>query len=255
MTPSGAGRHCASCRKEVVDFSSMTDAGLALYLKQFPDFGCGRFRADQIGRPIQAPIIPERTVGDLIARIAASTVLFLSLGLPSIAQHHTGRNARIGKTRIQTPAKTIPVPQPDVSCIRLKGVVLNATGAPVADADMALYWQNQVIAQARTDSAGRFEITSDLDLAGNTRVLLAIRSGNQYVRSWYRIGSQVTDYIFHLPVPRPAGPLELSGSPHVEYILGGAFGNNALDNEITRLITLDNQDKGRKGLFKKLFRK
>lgn len=53
MTPVTSGRHCASCQKTVQDFSAFSDRELANWLATYTgDAACGRFRADQLERPI-----------------------------------------------------------------------------------------------------------------------------------------------------------------------------------------------------------
>ncbi|MBL0155069.1 MAG: carboxypeptidase-like regulatory domain-containing protein [Chitinophagaceae bacterium] len=56
MTPDDKGRFCASCQKQVVDFSVMSDREIAQFFKK-PSTGsvCGRFMSDQLDRPIEAP--------------------------------------------------------------------------------------------------------------------------------------------------------------------------------------------------------
>lgn len=56
MTPDDKGRFCASCQKQVVDFSVMSDRQIAEFFKK-PSTGsvCGRFMSDQLERPISAP--------------------------------------------------------------------------------------------------------------------------------------------------------------------------------------------------------
>ncbi len=54
MTPTGAGRHCASCEKVVVDFTWMTDGELAAWFgARAGQSVCGKYRPDQLARPIQ----------------------------------------------------------------------------------------------------------------------------------------------------------------------------------------------------------
>ena len=62
MTPIGAGRHCGTCQKTVVDFTQQTDAELLAYFQQAsPGQTCGRFRPAQLGRPLAAhPVPPQR---------------------------------------------------------------------------------------------------------------------------------------------------------------------------------------------------
>jgi hypothetical protein len=54
MTPDDKGRFCKSCRKQVVDFSSMSDEQLiALFRKPASGGTCGRFKPDQLDRPLE----------------------------------------------------------------------------------------------------------------------------------------------------------------------------------------------------------
>ena len=57
MRPEGNGRHCASCRKIVTDFTALSDAELIAALRKQPE-GCGRFREDQLERPLVIPRKP-----------------------------------------------------------------------------------------------------------------------------------------------------------------------------------------------------
>lgn len=52
MTATEHGRYCQSCRKEVVDYSRMTDAELVARLRQASGSVCGRVRADQMDRAL-----------------------------------------------------------------------------------------------------------------------------------------------------------------------------------------------------------
>lgn len=56
MPPTARGRHCAACAREVVDFTRHTDAELLAWFRQ-PDHAatCGRFRLDQLKRPLLPP--------------------------------------------------------------------------------------------------------------------------------------------------------------------------------------------------------
>ena len=56
MTPADKGKFCASCQKQVVDFTSMSDRQIAEFFKK-PATGtvCGRFMNDQLQRDIEIP--------------------------------------------------------------------------------------------------------------------------------------------------------------------------------------------------------
>lgn len=83
MTPAEQGRHCAACTKTVIDFSRLTDAEVLAYLSRVKGPSCGRFRAEQLNRPLrEAPVAwaPQRWAA------AALAVLGLGAAAPAVAQ-------------------------------------------------------------------------------------------------------------------------------------------------------------------------
>jgi len=56
MTQAEKGRFCASCQKQVIDFTNMSDPQMAAFFKK-PSTGsvCGRFYDDQLDRDIEIP--------------------------------------------------------------------------------------------------------------------------------------------------------------------------------------------------------
>lgn len=57
MTPVEKGRFCASCQKEVIDFTHMGQAELiAFFRKQTSGDICGRFYNDQLNNPLPLPV-------------------------------------------------------------------------------------------------------------------------------------------------------------------------------------------------------
>ncbi len=54
MTPAEQGRFCASCQKTVMDFTGKTDREVAKFFEHGSANTCGRFRHDQLQRPLHA---------------------------------------------------------------------------------------------------------------------------------------------------------------------------------------------------------
>ena len=55
MQPTDRGRFCASCRKTVVDYTNYSDQEVIRLLHQSPGTACGRFRDEQLNRPLSLP--------------------------------------------------------------------------------------------------------------------------------------------------------------------------------------------------------
>ncbi|MFN8286696.1 MAG: hypothetical protein U0V74_08090 [Chitinophagales bacterium] len=71
MSLEDKGRHCQSCNKVVVDFTSMTDAQIVQHFTGYKGHTCGRFRTEQLNRDIR--------IGT--ARSSARPVKFLAVSL------------------------------------------------------------------------------------------------------------------------------------------------------------------------------
>lgn len=124
MTPTDVGRHCASCQTQVVDFTRMTDGEVVAFLGQYhPERRCGRFREDQVDRPLLAAAQPVTGW----RRWAVATVLLLGsvAGMKARAQGaKPGRNERAMAPAATTPTcSTIPD-----SMLLVQGVVRNRWG-------------------------------------------------------------------------------------------------------------------------------
>ncbi len=53
MNPTAQGRHCQSCCKQVVDFTTMSDQQIISYLTKASGNTCGRVRKDQLEKPLR----------------------------------------------------------------------------------------------------------------------------------------------------------------------------------------------------------
>jgi hypothetical protein len=62
MHPNDRGRYCASCQKTVVDYTTLSDQELITLLgKPTAETRCGRFRNDQLNRPLVAELSTRET--------------------------------------------------------------------------------------------------------------------------------------------------------------------------------------------------
>ncbi|MFK8161935.1 MAG: T9SS type A sorting domain-containing protein [Lewinella sp.] len=72
--PGTTARHCDSCAKNVVDFTGFSDAKMHAYVREQGGKLCGRFRPDQLNRPLRAVSTP--TSNPLkVAAVAAGVML------------------------------------------------------------------------------------------------------------------------------------------------------------------------------------
>ncbi len=91
MTSTGFDcRFCASCQKNIVDFTQKTDAEILAHLRKNDGRICGRFQPKQLNRPLVVARAPRR--GGLAA-IALSFAATLAAQQPTQAQKPQAREA------------------------------------------------------------------------------------------------------------------------------------------------------------------
>ncbi|WP_116127882.1 carboxypeptidase-like regulatory domain-containing protein [Lewinella sp. IMCC34183] len=128
MTPVGDNRrHCASCDKQVTDFSWMTDREIHQLVTSAGGNLCGRFRRDQLDRPIRAYVAPRTGW----RAVAAGAGLLLGGGLAGQA----APGAPAVDSLPPAPALCLPV-SPDIAppastARNLVGTVTDAEGVPL----------------------------------------------------------------------------------------------------------------------------
>ncbi len=71
MTAVSNGRHCNACSKTVVDFTAMSDTAIAQYLQLHQNV-CGRFRNEQLSRPLNNQFINNNLFN--MKKIAAAII-------------------------------------------------------------------------------------------------------------------------------------------------------------------------------------
>jgi len=160
MTQQDKGRFCASCSKQVVDFSLMTDNQVLNYFKNTSGKVCGRFADDQLQRPMIAATEQKKKVWWVVA-MTPLLLLFGKVNAQKKKVRTTGTPAMIVKDTMP-PLIGEVVYQPQVQSIiaaekkTIKGTVKNEKGNPIPFATISI---ENSLANAITDSAGNFELT------------------------------------------------------------------------------------------------
>jgi hypothetical protein len=86
MTVVEKGKFCAACQKVVTDFTQMEDEEIVRLMQQGNGL-CGRFRNEQLNRPLQMPLPRvKRFFTPLYQRIAASLLIVAAFGEKTFAQ-------------------------------------------------------------------------------------------------------------------------------------------------------------------------
>lgn len=87
MTPADKGRHCAQCRKTVVDFTLLSDGQIIDIFKKAKDNPpCGHFLETQLDRELVDARYKPSFISTVAKRIAATVILFQSVAVAAIAQ-------------------------------------------------------------------------------------------------------------------------------------------------------------------------
>ncbi|WP_426489672.1 carboxypeptidase-like regulatory domain-containing protein [Hymenobacter sp. 102] len=161
MTPAAQGRHCAACNKVVVDFTRMTDAEVVAYLTQASGRSCGRFRAEQLQRPLRVA-----TEAPVSRRWLAAALAVLGLGAAGPVAAQT-RSAAPQEQRLLLGKPVAPKPASPERVIR--GRVTDAGSGEGLPGVTVLLKGSHVRIDTQAD--GSFELTLP-ELAGQESMLI-----------------------------------------------------------------------------------
>ena len=141
MAKTSCGLHCSKCRKDVVDFTNLTDIELIDVFKKKPDT-CGLFRMDQLDRRYQYDeLIPERKP----LRFWVSFLTFISF----LGFNEAGAQDRKATHKKEQRSDESPkLAGPRVYC-----KVVDDRGLPVAGVKVRTYAEG-----TRTDLNGLFDL-------------------------------------------------------------------------------------------------
>ena len=145
MTPTEAGRHCAACATEVVDFTRLSDAEILAFL------------ARQGGRPVCANAFASQLVPAPASRWRRWLVAGLALlGWQPVASSCATKAPQMPPTQA-TASATPDAAAPEAQQVIIRGQVLDgANNAPVAGVRVLI---NDTEFGTTTDDKGNFELT------------------------------------------------------------------------------------------------
>lgn len=145
MPVTRGGRHCASCARDVIDFTLLSDQQLISFLeKQAGNGSCGRFYADQLNRPLQ-PTDGSFAAGSLAHKMAAG-LLFLHIAIGNSVAHAQKKVVRTAHS---------PSKERQPGTLTIRGTVVDAmTRQPVPGITVQCEYDDSVV----SDAHGRFVI-------------------------------------------------------------------------------------------------
>jgi hypothetical protein len=148
MSPTGTGRHCLSCHKNVLDLTRLSDSEVVVLLRKSRGEICGRLSKQQLDRPIADP------VGTLKLPFAPylAGLLFLPGAVMAVPLPQTAIEI------VPTVEDSMVAPQsfPPDSVHQFKGRILDMeTGEPVFSARIHM---QEAAAGAKTDIDGYFQL-------------------------------------------------------------------------------------------------
>jgi hypothetical protein len=151
MQPSAKGKYCAQCQKEVIDFSTKTDAEIFLFFEQQKEGTsvCGRITPQQANRPIIAANTKPSFKFPFAAMLTAG---FAAFSLDASGQN-TANPTSILPSKAQTDNSKTPPPK---TKNRLAGIVIDTANMPVKGIEIYIAYTRL---KATTDANGAFEIS------------------------------------------------------------------------------------------------
>jgi hypothetical protein len=149
MTAQEHGRFCASCKKNVTDFTGMPAASLAHYFNTHRGPGCGRFTQAQLEQDIKLPT--KRLPGLRHLIMVAIPALLVSLKTSAQAQIIRSPKEMLPYRQDSPPPLAPPVRSNKI----LSGIVNSSDGSPIPFATIEIIGAGDVIT---ADANGRFTL-------------------------------------------------------------------------------------------------
>jgi hypothetical protein len=183
MTPTEKGRFCASCQKEVIDFTQLNDAKIVAFLKQGQQGFCGRFRETQLDRKIEKQ---RDRFGLMYFKKAVATFLAIISLKKSYSQGEVSYNPKCDSILESNSAKVktdLLLEKPIAEAI-ISGYVKDNHDQPLQNANISV---SPYSMHTQTDSNGYFKIVlTNLSLVKYTIVSVAYPEKSTVTRSVFK---------------------------------------------------------------------
>ena len=155
FTPTDTGGFCASCNKNVIDFTHAGETEILNFFKNKPAHVCGRFRSDQLKT---YPLTPGSIKpGFTLLRAGVLSFLLLLISKPGSAHTIT---TQVETEHVEQPRHVIGSTTLFASQLLIKGVVTSAEdGAPIMGVNILIKGTD---IGTVTDHEGTFEISVDV---------------------------------------------------------------------------------------------
>ena len=153
MIPNGQGRHCDSCRKTVIDFTTWSDTELFNFFAQQHGPICGRYHESQLRRPIHIPYQPHSRLYR-IAIAMGMTLLFVHT--PEVRGQNRAPYATVAVGPLLMP-ESKPA-NTDSVINEIHGVVTDKKKEPLVNASVLIKQNGIMKAAAVTDFDGNYSI-------------------------------------------------------------------------------------------------
>ena len=159
----GGGGFCGSCQKTVMDFAIMTDAEVISAMSQRKEGVCGRFRAEQLNRPLRGCSPVSRTPQRFWSLLTAGL-----LGWYTTPAQVNAPEIKTTKSSAETAGcQQTSIPSPLIASVDSSRII---TGRVVAGSDKNNLPNVSVLMQGvsqgvATDTTGHFQLVIPIDYA------------------------------------------------------------------------------------------
>lgn len=155
MTPSEKGRFCASCQKQVVDFSGLSDREVIQLIEQTSESICGQLHPSQMNRPMVFEPWAQRASARFSGFFAGLMLLSSADTVSSQNISNEVETASVQDVSGTTLADVSNKVQQDTLKNAIHGRVIDAkTMAPIVNADIWIKQDSRI--RTKSDSQGAF---------------------------------------------------------------------------------------------------